>query len=140
MTTQLSGQFDLSSAKENVALANTTDVASFTDANLTDTASAFTATIDWGDGTTTTGTVVGSNGSFTVDGGHTYADEGFPTATVNVTRTADNTQLAMIGTVAVADTDNLAGQGTTLAFTPNQPLTNVTVATFTDTNTVNTAG
>src|SRR5580704_11758414 len=101
MTTQLSGQFDLSSAKENVALANTTDVASFTDNNLSDTASAFTATIDWGDGTTDTGTVVGSNGSFTVDGGHTYADEGSPFATVTITRTADNTQIAPSGDVAV---------------------------------------
>ena len=36
----------------------------------------FTATINWGDGTTTAGTVIGSNGSFTVAGGHTYADEG----------------------------------------------------------------
>jgi len=26
-----------------------------------------------------------ANGSFTVDGGHTYADEGFPEATVTIT-------------------------------------------------------
>jgi hypothetical protein len=140
MPTMLSGQMDLSSATEGVALASNTDVASFTINNSTDTASAFTATIDWGDGTTTTGTVVGSNGSFTVDGGHTYADEGFPQATVTITRTADNTQIAPTGNVAVADTDNLTGHGSTISFTPNQPLTNVTVATFTDTNTVNTAG
>ncbi|MEA2916539.1 MAG: hypothetical protein QOJ15_8620, partial [Bradyrhizobium sp.] len=74
MATVLSGQMDLSSANEGVALASNTDVASFTINNTTDTASAFTALIDWGDGTTTTGTIVGSNGSFTVDGGHTYAD------------------------------------------------------------------
>jgi len=102
MPTILTGQMDLSSANEGVALASNTDVASFTVNNSTDTASAFTATIDWGDGTTTTGTVVGSNGSFTVDGGHTYADEGFPQATVTITRTADNTQIAAIGNVAVA--------------------------------------
>jgi hypothetical protein len=37
------------------------------------------ATIDWGDGTTTSGRVTGSNGMFTVTGGHSYADEGsFP--------------------------------------------------------------
>src|SRR5882672_10371212 len=102
MPTILSGQIVLSSASEDVALASNTDVAHFTVNNSTDTASAFTATIDWGDGTTTTGTVVGSNGSFSVTGGHTYADEGFPDATVTITRTADNTQIALIGTVAVA--------------------------------------
>src|SRR5712691_2870663 len=122
---------DLSWANEGVALASNTDVASFTDSNLTDTASAFTATIDRGDGTTTTGTVVGSNGSFTVDGGHIYADEGFPQATVTITRTAANTQIAPTGTVAVADTDNISVQGRTITGNPNQPLTNVTVATFT---------
>jgi len=140
MPTTLDGQLDLSAATEGTALPSNTDVASFTDDNLADTASSFTATIDWGDGTTTSGTVVGSNGSFTVDGGHTYADEGFPTATVNVTRTADNTQLSMSGTVPVADADNLTGHSApAITANPNQALTNVTVATFTDTYTGNTA-
>jgi FG-GAP-like repeat len=140
MPTILTGQMDLSSATEGVAVASNTDVASFTVNNTTDTASAFTATIDWGDGTTSAGTVVGSNGSFTVEGGHAYADEGSPTAAVTITHTADNAQLALLGTVSVADTDNLTGHGRTFTFAPNQPLTNVTVATFTDTNTGNVAG
>src|SRR5258705_7581386 len=71
----LSGQMDLSSAMEDVALAGNTDIASFTVDNTTDAAGDFTATIDWGDGTTSAGTIVGSNGSFTVEGGHTYLDE-----------------------------------------------------------------
>jgi hypothetical protein len=137
----MSGQLDLSSASEGVALASNHDIASFTINNSTDTASDFTATIDWGDGSTTSGaTIVGSNGSFTVDGGHTYADEGFPQATVTITRTADNTQIAPTGTVAVADTDNISVQGRTLTGNPNTPLTNVTVATFTTSNAANTAG
>ena len=139
MPTTLSGQFDLGSAHETVALPNNTDIASFTDSNTSDNASAFTASIDWGDGATSTGTVVGSNGNFTVEGGHTYADEGFFEATALITRTADNSQVAPTGTVAVADTDNLTPHGTIITFTANQPLTNVQVATFTDTNTVNTA-
>ena len=53
-----------------------TTIASFTDSNTTDSACGFTATIDWGDGTPSAGTVTGSNGSFAVSGGHTYADEG----------------------------------------------------------------
>src|ERR1700736_2445434 len=136
----LSGQFDLANATETVALANTTDVASFTDTNLADTASSFTATIDWGDGTTSTGTVVGSNGHFTVEGGHTYADENQYPALVTVTRTADSSQLLIAGTVPVADADNFTPHGATITYTPNTPLTNVTVATFTDTNTQNVAG
>src|SRR5262249_44128188 len=135
----LTGQIDLTAAQEGVAIANTTDIASFTDDNLTDTASAFTALIDWGDATTTPGTVTGSNGNFTVEGGHTYADEGFPLATVTITRTADNTQIAPSATIPVADADNLTGQSApTISGNPNQALTNVVVATFTDTFTGNT--
>jgi hypothetical protein len=44
-----------------------------------ETASEFTATIDWGDGTTSTGTVVDQgNGTFAVLGSHTYSELGGP--------------------------------------------------------------
>ena len=39
-------------------------------------ASAFKATIDWGDGTTSTGMISGTAPSFTVIGTHTYAEDG----------------------------------------------------------------
>src|SRR5262249_33575754 len=127
-------------ATEGTALVTATDVASFTDGNVTDTASAFTATIDWGDGTTSAGTIVGSNGSFTVEGGHTYAHDEFASATVNVTRAAHNSQLSLVGTIAVADADNISGHSaTTISASVGQALTNVTVATFTDTYTGHTA-
>jgi hypothetical protein len=42
------------------------------------------ATIDWGDGTTTAGTIAGSNGSFAVTGSHTYATTGQDTITVTM--------------------------------------------------------
>ncbi len=51
-------------------------VATFSDSNTALTPASFTATIAWGDGTTTAGTVTGGSGSFTVTGQHTYADEG----------------------------------------------------------------
>jgi hypothetical protein len=131
MANNLSGQFDLATATEGTALPPTTDVASFTDGTITDTAANFTATIDWGDGITTTGTVVGASGSFTVEGDHTYADEGNPLATVTVTRTSDNAQLVLQGGVNVNDADVLSGQGQpTIVANPNQALTNVAVATF----------
>ena len=63
-----------------------TAVATFTDANPNATASNFTATINWGDGTSTNGTVVAqSGGGFAVDGTHTYADEGKYTVGVSIT-------------------------------------------------------
>ena len=134
MPNNLSGQFDLFSATEGATLPSSTDVASFTDGNTNDAAANFTATIDWGDGITTTGTVVGGNGSFTVLGGHTYADEGFPDGVVTVTRISDSAQLVLQGGVGVADADNLNVNGQpTIVGNPNTALTNVVVATFTDT-------
>jgi hypothetical protein len=133
MANNLSGQVDLVSATEGTPLPTTTDVASFTDGTTSDTAANFTATIDWGDGTTTIGTVVGANGSFTVQGGNTYADDNFYQPVVTITRTTDNAQLVLFGGVNVDDADNLTGQGQpTIVANPNQALTNVVVATFTN--------
>jgi PKD domain len=56
--------------------------ASFTDPGVLDT---HTATINWGDGNTTAGTVSESNGSGTVTGSHTYLTPGVWSITVTVT-------------------------------------------------------
>jgi len=54
-------------------------MATFTDAGSTDTAAQYSATINWGDGTSSTGAVSGTAGTFTVAATHAYADEGsFP--------------------------------------------------------------
>ncbi|HZU34994.1 MAG TPA: hypothetical protein VFA18_03755, partial [Gemmataceae bacterium] len=54
-------------------------VATFTDTNTANPASEFTATISWGDGQSSAGTITGSNGAFTVTGSHNYATVGnFP--------------------------------------------------------------
>jgi hypothetical protein len=134
----VSAEVTLTSATERVALAPTTVVASVTDGNLTDTAVGFTAQIDWGDGTTTTGTVVGSNGSFVIEGGHTYADEGIFTVSTSLTRTSDSTVVVSTSDVAVLEHDVLAAQGQTIS--GDTTLTNVQVATFTDTDTVAVVG
>ena len=60
-------------------------VATFTDTNTATASSAFSATIDWGDTTTSTGTVSGSAGSFSVSGTHTYALPGQYTVTTTIT-------------------------------------------------------
>ena len=132
----VAGDVVLTDATEGVALPGNTAVATFTDGNFSDTAGSFTSTIDWGDGTTTAGTIVGSNGSFTVDGGHTYADEGSFQPIVTITRTADAAQVVdNDGSVAVAENDALTPHGTTISGSPGQVLSNVVVATFIDTDT-----
>ncbi len=64
-------------------------VGTFTDNDPTLTsASSFTATIYWGDGSSSTGTVTtGSGSTFDVSGSHTYAPYGSFTTTVSVTDT-----------------------------------------------------
>ncbi len=70
---QLSVTLDSPSFIEGIGFSG--EVATFTDSNTSDAASDFTASIDWGDGVTSDGSVSGSNGSFSVSGTHTYADE-----------------------------------------------------------------
>lgn len=75
-------------------------VANFTDTNTDSLASNFTASIAWGDGSTTPATVTGGNGSFAVSGMYTYSSAGTYTATVTI---ADQTGV----TFTVTDTANV---------------------------------
>ena len=139
-TGTLSGQVTLSTATEDTALAAGTTVARFTDSNTADTTSGFRATITWGDGSSSAGVVSGANGSFTVSGGHTYADEGSFVLSTAITRTADNAKITPTGTVTATEDDVLTPHALTITGTVNQALTNVTVATFTDSDKANLAG
>jgi len=126
------------SAAEGAAFNGT--VATFSDADTSKTPASFTATINWGDGTTTAGTITGGSGSFTVTGQHTYADEGSFTFTVTVTEIgAGGATASASATATVSETDTLSG--TPVAIAPQQgvPFTGV-VANFTDTNTANVPG
>ena len=101
---RLSGQVVLTSINEGIATNGT--VATFTDTDPADTAGDFTVTMEWGDGTTTSGTVVpgGSPGFFFVTtSGHTYAHEGSFQTTTTITRTTDQMQLVLPGTVTVTE-------------------------------------
>jgi hypothetical protein len=80
----LSGQGTTFTATAGTAFSGVT-VATFTDANPTPNSKDFTATIAWGDGTTSTGTVVASGSGFKVLGSHTYAAAGNFTVTTNIT-------------------------------------------------------
>jgi hypothetical protein len=88
-------------------------VATFSDSFTGNVAGDFTATIDWGDGTTTAGTVSGGGGSFSVSGDHTYADEGAFTTTVTLTDDAPGT-----ATATATGTANVAEGSLTLSSNP----------------------
>lgn len=106
----------------------------------------FTATINWGDGSQSAGTVVpvsGQPASFTINGTHTYADEGNFTQTITVAD-SDSGAFSTTSTVSVADAALAGSGGFTLNGTEGPasllgggsdtaPVSG-TVATFTDAN------
>ena len=107
-------------------------VVSFTDADTSTSAGTFTANVSWGDGTTSTGSVTGGRGSFTVNGSHTYTEEDPPSGpypvTVSVTDSSTGKIYALATTATVADAP-LTGAGS--SFTSPNPVSYV-VATFKD--------
>jgi FG-GAP-like repeat len=101
--TGISGHTTLASATEDMAVSPSTTVSTFADSNGADVAAGFSAKINWGDGTTTVGTVSGGGGTFNVAGGHTYAVEGNFQASVTLTRTSDSATATASGQIAVAE-------------------------------------
>jgi PKD repeat protein len=105
-------------------------VATFTDTGIPEAPGAYTALVDWGDGTTSAGTITFAAGTFTVSGGHTYAEEGsFP---VTVTVSEDGGSSAVVTGSATVQDAPLSAQGATLTSVEGQDTGSVTVATFTD--------
>ncbi|HZT80824.1 MAG TPA: hypothetical protein VFA26_11400, partial [Gemmataceae bacterium] len=118
-------------------------VASFSTTYAANPAADFTATIDWGDGSTSAGVITGSNGNFTVTpaDNHAYADEGSYTFTVTIKDDAPGTAtLVLKGTATVAEADVLSGSGDTVSATAGTALDGVRVATFASTYTGSSAG
>jgi len=109
----------------------TTAVASFTDPDSNAQADEYLATIAWGDGSSSPGTITGPGGGpFSVSGTHTYAEEGTNVVTVYITDADDPTNTAIVtSTVNLVD----AGLSASCA-TPANSLTSFsgTAATFTD--------
>ena len=104
----------------------------FTDANPGATTADFSATIDWGDGHTSSGTVTGpTGGPFTVTGSHQYAEEGNYTVSVKVTDVGGSTTSAS-GTATVADAP-ITATCSTSAVSPQS--FSGTVASLSDDNT-----
>ena len=88
----------------NQKVAFTAPVATFVSQNAQANIAKFAAAINWGDGTTTAGTVgPGADpGTFTVVGGHTYAEGGPYTLTVTVVSTGGSTAVGA-STIRVGD-------------------------------------
>ena len=120
---------DVSAIEGNAVTAT---VATFTDTNPSASVNDFTATIAWGDGTTSTGTITEKNGVFSVTGSHTYAEEGSDPIGVIITDVhgggAGTTSTA---TVADAALTGSAAASVTATEGATATLSN---ATFTDAN------
>jgi Bacterial Ig-like domain (group 1) len=124
------------SATEGASFSGT--VATFSDPDTSATAGEYAATIEWGDGSSSTGTVSGSGGSFAVSGEHTYADEGSYTITVTTTD-ADNSSNSATATSSASVADAaLTASGVSPAPVSPQSFSG-TVANFTDANASSTA-
>ncbi len=120
------------SATEGAA-ANNVTVATFTDADPNGSASNFTASINWGDGNVTTGTITqGTGGVFTVTGTNTYRDAGTFPIRVTITDVLGATATAT-STATVADAA-LTPQPVTFNVTQTVPFASVIVGRFSDAN------
>jgi hypothetical protein len=94
-------------AGEGVA-SGTQPVATFTDPGGPEALADYSATISWGDGSTSVGTISRSGNTFTVSGGHTYVEEG----TYAVTTTIGHDAAPAVTTASqavVADAAPVAG-------------------------------
>ncbi len=94
-------------AVEGVAFSNVT-VATFTDANHSAPATDFTATVTWGDGTSSAATVFATTtaGHFAVRAGHTYGEEGSATLSVQI---LDKGGISTSGSVTLTVADAALG-------------------------------
>jgi streptogramin lyase len=105
-------------------------VAAFTDPDSSSTASEYSATIAWGDGTSSAGTITGGAGNFIVSGTKTYLEEGSFAVAVTVSDVdAAGTSSTAASKAAVSD-GALTATGATMVLTTQ--LTKTKLATFSD--------
>ena len=108
-------------------------VATFTDPGGAEPLSDYSATVNWGDGTFSTGVISlnPATGVFSVSGGHTYASAGSYTVSVGVNHDAAPAALAT-SSVAVADPALLVTGGFSFAAIEGSVAGSQVLGTFTD--------
>jgi hypothetical protein len=84
-------------------------VATFTSADPYGSAASYTAMINWGDGSTSTGTITGT-GMFTVSGSHTYANPASETVRVTISHNLGDTTTATTTSTATVKSLGLSVQ------------------------------
>jgi hypothetical protein len=108
-------------------------VAAFTDQNTEALASAFTAAINWGDGTVSQGIVVADgNGAFAVDGSHTYEENGVYQPVITI-QDSGGSELVEDGLAQVTDAPLVPQSFQPSAVTLGDPVSGV-LANFLDDN------
>ncbi len=110
-------------------------VATFSDPSGNDPVGNYTATIDWGDGTTSAGTVSLNGGSFVVTGTHTYANPGNYTATTSIANTVDGRTVSTKSPATILSGPVNPTPGSVTA-TAGTPVIDASLATFTGTDPV----
>src|SRR5262249_9138980 len=110
-------------------------VGSFTDANTAAVPEEFLATINWGDGSTSTGLVTGSGGQYAVSGQHEYVSVGTYPVEVQVSDVGGSAtswcSTLYVGTTPPAGSVPLLATDPTIAATEGMGFTAL-VGTFTD--------
>jgi len=110
-------------------------VGGFTDSTI-DPLGNYSATLGWGDGTTSTGVVASlGGGNFSVSGNHIYAEEGTFTFSVGVTD-SDGSSSTGTNTATVTDAPLTPLSSSPFGFSPGTSLNNIVLGTFGDANAV----
>ncbi|HEX7447899.1 MAG TPA: DUF4214 domain-containing protein, partial [Pirellulales bacterium] len=103
-------------------------VATFTDADPNDAPTDYTTSIDWGDGSTSTGTVAVAANGFNASGSHTYAEDGAHAVVVTIIDAGGSTA-SSTGTATVTE-PSIVPSPVSIVGHERLALDNVTVATF----------
>jgi hypothetical protein len=119
------------SAVEGLKFAGQT-VATITDPAGAEPVSDYGATINWGDGSSSAGTIVASGGSLSVTGDHLYVEEGKYTITVTIKHDSATPDAVATSTATVDDPAVAGTGGFIINSTEGAPFKNQVVATFTD--------
>ena len=104
---------------------------SFSDGNPAAATDDFSATIDWGDGTSSTATVGAGPGAFIVTGSHVYSDTASATMPITIVVHDRGGSSTTIDSQAIVAQPSTLGSGATLTGMQGAALAGVGVATFT---------